>query len=131
MCVVHLESAPSIADCDRVVVTELKWKGQVEWTGIDWSVSVFALGQVGSDGDRKSYLSEAHAMGSRLVEDHILGREEHCQEQEELMPMSSTLKDQEVKELDYSPGRSGTSSATWVGTGVKKVNSSNKDASTT
>ena len=70
-------------------------------------------------------------MGSRLVEDHILGREEHCQEQEELMPMRSTLKDQEVKELDYSPGRSGTSSATWVGTGVKKVNSSNKDASTT
>ena len=60
-------------------------------------------------------------MGSRLVEDHILGREEHCQEQEELMPMSSTLKDQEVKELDYSPGRSGTSSATWVGTGGKKV----------
>ena len=59
-------------------------------------------------------------MGSRLVEDHILGREEHCQEQEELVPMSSTLKDQAVKELDYSSERSGTSSATWVGTGFKK-----------
>ena len=131
MCVVHLESAPSIAGCDRVVGTELKWKERVEGTGIDWAAFGLALGQVGSDEDRTSYLSEAHAMGSRLVEDHILGREEHCQEQEELMPMSSTLKDQEVKELDYSPGRSGTSSATWVGTGVKKVNSSNKDASTT
>ena len=59
-------------------------------------------------------------MGSRLVEDHILGREEHCQEQEEPVPMSSTLKDQAVKELDYSPERIGTSSETWVGTGVKK-----------
>ena len=59
-------------------------------------------------------------MGSRLVEDHILGREEHCREQEEPVPMSSTLKDQLVKELDYSPERSGTSSATWVGTGFRK-----------
>ena len=60
-------------------------------------------------------------MGSRLVEDHILEREEHCQEQEERLPMSSTWMDQVVEELDYSPGRSGTSSATWVGTGGKKV----------
>ena len=59
-------------------------------------------------------------MGSRLIEDHILEREEHCQEQEERLPMSSTWKDQAVKELDCSPGRSGTSSETWVGTGVKK-----------
>ena len=60
-------------------------------------------------------------MGSRLVEDRILGREEHCREQEEPVPMRSTEKDQLVKELDYSPERSGTSSATWVGTGFKKV----------
>ena len=29
-------------------------------------------------------------MGSRLVEDRILGREEHCREQEEPVPMRST-----------------------------------------
>ena len=60
-------------------------------------------------------------MGSRLAEDHIHGREEHCQEQEELVPMSSTLKVQAEEELDYSPERSETSSATWVGTGLEKV----------
>ena len=101
-------------------MTGLKWKEQVEWTGIDWSASVVVQEQVGSDEGRKSYLSEAHVMGSRLVEDHILEREEHCQEQEERLPMSSTWKDQAVKELDCSPGRSGTSSETWVGTGVRK-----------
>ena len=60
-------------------------------------------------------------MGSRLVEDHILEREEHCQEQEERLPMRSTWKGQVVGELDYSPGGSGTNSAAWVGTGGKKV----------
>ena len=60
-------------------------------------------------------------MGSRRLEDHILEREEHCQEQEELVPMSSTMKVQVEGELDCSPERSETSSATWVGTGLEKV----------
>ena len=110
-------------------MTGLKWKEQVEGTGTEWAASV--VRRAGSDEDRTSYLSEAHVMGSRLVEDHILEREEHCQEQEERLPMRSTWKDLVVKELDYSPGGSGTKSATWIGTGVKKFNSSNKDASTT
>ena len=38
--------------------------------------------------------------GSRPVEDRILELEEHCQEQEELMPMSSTMQGQVQKELD-------------------------------
>ena len=58
-------------------------------------------------------------MGSRLAEDHILEREEHCQGQEDSVPMSSTTKVHVVEELDYSPGRSGTRSAAWVGTGEK------------
>ena len=99
-------------------MTGLKWKEQVEGTGTEWAASV--VRRAGSDEDRTSYLSEAHVMGSRLVEDHILEREEHCQEQEERLPMRSTWKDQVVEELDYSPGGSGTNSATWIGTGVKK-----------
>ena len=58
-------------------MTGLKWKEQVEGTGADWSAYVVEL--AGGDEDRISYLSEAHGMGSRLVEDHILEREEHCQ----------------------------------------------------
>ena len=69
--------------------------------------------------DRISYLSGAYAMGSRLAEDHILEREEHCQGQEDSVPMSSTTKVHVVGELDCSPGRSETRSATWVGTGEK------------
>ena len=69
-------------------MTGLKWKEQAEGTGADWSASV--MERAGSDEDRISYLSEAHVMGSRLVEDHILEREEHCQEQEERLPMRST-----------------------------------------
>ena len=69
-------------------MTKRKWKEQAEGTEVDWSVSV--MGRAESDEDRTSYLSEAHVMGSRLVEDHILEREEHCQEQEERLPMRST-----------------------------------------
>ena len=89
------------------------------WTGVEWITS--ADGPDRSDGelDRRMYLSGTRSMGSRPVEDHTLEHEEHCQEQEELVPMSSTLKDQAVKELGYSPERSGTSSATWEDTDSK------------
>ena len=88
-------------------------------------------GQVGIDVDRISYLSGAYAMGSRLAEDHILEREEHCQGQEDSVPMSSTTKVHVAGELDCSPGRSETRSATWVGTGEEIQQLKNHDASTT
>ena len=103
-------------------MTGLMWRKQVEWTGIDWAASASGQGQVGIDGDRISYLSGAYAMGSRRVGDHILEPEEHCQEQEDSVPMSSTTKVHVVGELDCSPGRSETRSATWVKR-AKRVNS--------
>ena len=91
----------------------------MEGTEIDWAASASGQGQVGIDVDRISYLSGAYVMGSRRVGDHILEPEEHCQEQEDSVPMSSTTKVHVVGELDCSPGRSETRSATWVGTGEK------------
>ena len=69
--------------------------------------------------DHISYLSGTRAAGSRPVEDHILEHEEHCQEQEDSLPKSSTTQVHVEGELDCSPERSETSSATWVGTGSK------------
>ena len=94
----------------------------MEWTEIDWAVSASEQGQAGADVDQISYLSEPCVMGSRRVGDHIREPEEHCQEQEDSLPMSSTTKVHVVGELDCSPGRSGTRSATWVGR-VKRSNS--------
>ena len=91
----------------------------MEWTGIDWAASASGQEQVGVDVDQISYLSGTYVMGSRPVEDHTLEHEEHCQEQEDSLPKSSTTQVHVVGELDCSPGRSETSSATWVGTGEK------------
>ena len=112
-------------------MTGLRWRKQVEWTGIDWAASASGQGQVGIDVDRISYLSEPCVMGSRLAGDRILELEERCQEQEDSVPMSSTTKVHVVGELDCSPGRSETRSATWVGTGEKSSTVKNHDASTT
>ena len=94
----------------------------MEWTGIDWAASASGQGQAESDVDQISYLSGPYVMGSRRFGDHILEPEEHCQEQEDSLPMSSTTKVHVVGELDCSPGRSETRSATWVGR-VKRINS--------
>ena len=91
----------------------------MEWTGIDWATSASGQGQVEVDVDQISYLSGTYVMGSRPVGDHTLEHEEHCQEQEDSLPKSSTTQVHVVGELDCSPGRSETSSATWVGTGEK------------
>ena len=69
--------------------------------------------------DQISDLNGTYAMGSRPVEDHTLEHEGHCQEQEDSLPESSTTQVLVVGELDCSPERSETSSATWVGTGSK------------
>ena len=91
----------------------------MEWTGFDWTASASGQGQVEVDVDQISYLNGTYVMGSRPVEDHTLEHEEHCQEQEDSLPKSSTTQVHVVGELDCSPGRSETSSATWVGTGEK------------
>ena len=91
----------------------------MEWTGFDWTTSASGQEQVEVDVDQISYLSGTCVMGSRPVGDHTLEHEEHCQEQEDSLPKSSTTQVHVVGELDCSPGRSETSSATWVGTGEK------------
>ena len=91
----------------------------MEWTGFDWTASASGQGLVEVDVDQISYLNGTYVMGSRPVEDHTLEHEEHCQEQEDSLPKSSTTQVHVVGKLDCSPGRSETSSATWVGTGEK------------
>ena len=91
----------------------------MEWTGIDWAASASGQGLVEVDVDQISYLNGTYVMGSRPVEDHTLEHEGHCQEQEDSLPKSSTTQVHVVGKLDCSPGRSETSSATWVGTGEK------------
>ena len=94
----------------------------MEGTEIEWAAAASGQGQVEGDVDQKSYLSGPCVMGSRRFADHILEHEEHCQEQEDSVPVSSTTKDHVVGELDCSPGGSETRSATWVGR-VKRINS--------
>ena len=48
-------------------------------------------------------LSMACETGSRPVDDPIHGHEERCQEQEGVLPRSSTLQDLVEEELGYSP----------------------------
>ena len=91
----------------------------MEWTGFDWTASASGQGQVEVDVDQISYLSGTYVMGSRPVGDHTLEHEEHCQEQEDSLPKSSTTQVHVEEEQDCSPGRSETSSATWAGTGEK------------
>ena len=77
------------------------------------------LERTASESDRGTNLGETGASGSRPVGDHILEREEHCQEQEDSLPKSSTTQVHVEEEQDCSPERSETSSATWLGTGEK------------
>ena len=91
----------------------------MEWTGFDWTTSAYGPEQVEVEVDQISYLSGTCVTGSRPVGDHILEREEHCQEQEDSLPKNSTTQVQVEEELDCSPGRIETSAATWVGTGSK------------
>ena len=91
----------------------------MEWTVFDWTASAYGPELVEVELDQISYLSGACATGSRPVGDRIHEHEEHCQEQEDSMPKSSTAQVQVEVELDCSPEGSETSSATWVGTGEK------------
>ena len=102
----------------------------MEWTGIDWTTSAYGPEQVEVEVDQISYLSGTCVTGSRPVGDHILGREEHCQELEGSLPKSSTLQVHLEEEQDCSPERSETSSAPWLGTGENST-VKNHDASTT
>ena len=94
----------------------------MEETETEWVAAASEQGQTEVDVDQKSYLSGPCVMGSRRFADHILEHEEHCQEQEDSLPVSSTPKGRVVGELDCSPGGSETRSATWVGR-VKRINS--------
>ena len=91
----------------------------MEWIVFDWTTSAYGPEPVEVELDQISYLSGTCATGSRPVGDHILEHEEHCQEQEDSMPKSSTTQVHVEGELDCSPEKSETSSATWVGTGEK------------
>ena len=102
---------------------EQRWKEEVGWNLVDWRTSAYVPGRTEIELDRVMYLSGTSAAGSRPVGDHILEHEEHCQEQEDSLPKSSTTQVQVEGELDCSPGRIETSAATWVGTGSKKLNS--------
>ena len=84
----------------------------MEETETEWVVDALGLGQTEVAVDQKPYLSGPCVMGSRRFVDHILEHEEHCQEQEELLPRSSTTKGHVVGEVKCSPGRSETSAAT-------------------
>ena len=95
----------------------LRLNGEVGWNLVDWTQVAYGSERTENELDRGMDLSETGASGSRPVEDHILEREEHCQEREDSLPMSSTTQVQVEGELDYSPGRIETSAATWVGTG--------------
>ena len=57
---------------------------------MDWTKGAPGAGKAANESDRGTDLSETGASGSRPVEDHILEHEEHCQEQEDSLPMSST-----------------------------------------
>ena len=57
---------------------------------MDWIEVANGSGRTESELDRGMDLSETGVTGSRPVEDHILEREQHCQEQEDSLPMSST-----------------------------------------
>ena len=94
-------------------------KGEVGWNLVDWTKCAYGSERTENESDRGTDLSETCATGSRPVEDHILEHEEHCQEQEDSLPKSSTTQVQVEGELDCSPGRIETSAATWVGTGSK------------
>ena len=98
---------------------EPRLKGKVEWNVVDWTASAYGPERTESEWDRVMYLSGTSAAGSRPVGDHILEHEEHCQEQEDSLPKSSTTQVQVEGELDCSPGRIETSAATWAGTGSK------------
>ena len=98
---------------------EPRLKGEVGWSLVDWTTSAYGPERTESEFDRGTYLSGTSASGSRPVGDHILEHEEHCQEQEDSLPKSSTTQVQVEGELDCSPGRIETSAATWVGTGAK------------
>ena len=62
----------------------------MEWTAIDWVTSACGPERTEVELDHISYLGGTCATGSRPVGDHILGHEEHCQEQEDSLPKSST-----------------------------------------
>ena len=98
-------------------------KGEVGWSLVDWTTSAYGPERTEGELDHETDLSGARAAGSRPVGDHILEHEEHCQEQEDSLPKSSTTQVQVEGELDCSPGRIETSAATWVGTGSKRLNS--------
>ena len=98
---------------------EPRLKGEVGWSLVDWTTSAYGPERTESEFDRGTYLSGTSASGSRPVGDHILEHEEHCQEQEDSLPKSSTTQVQVEGELDCSPRRIDTSAATWVGTGSK------------
>ena len=89
------------------------------WSAVDWTTSAYGPERTEGELDHETDLSGARAAGSRPVGDHILEHEEHCQEQEDSMPKNSTTQVLVEGELDCSPERSETSSATWVGTGEK------------
>ena len=91
---------------------EQRLKVEVGWNSVDWTTSAHGPERAENELDRGTYLSGTSASGSRPVGDHILEREEHCQEQEDSLPMSSTAQVQVEGELDCSPGRSETSAAT-------------------
>ena len=98
---------------------EQRLKVEVGWNSVDWTTSANGPERTESELDHGTYLSGTSASGSRPVGDHILEREEHCQEQEDSLPKSSTTQVHVEGELDCSPEKSETSSATWVGTGEK------------
>ena len=69
---------------------EPRLKEEVGWSLVDWAVSASELVRTEIGSDHGTSLSETGASGSRPVGDHILEREEHFQEQEDSLPMSST-----------------------------------------
>ena len=91
----------------------------MEWNEADWTTSAYGPERTEVVLDHRPYLSGTRASGSRPVGDHILEHEEHCQEQEDSLPKSSTTQVQVEGELDCSPGRIETSAATWEDTGLK------------
>ena len=84
----------------------------MEESETEWVAAASGQGQTEVVVDQKPYLSGPCVMGSRRFVDHILEHEEHCQEQEDLLPRSSTMEDHVVGDVGCSPGRSETSAAT-------------------
>ena len=91
----------------------------MEWSAVEEASFACGPERTEVEMDQISDLSGTCATGSRPVEDHILEHEERCQEQEDSLPKSSTTQVHVEGELDCSPEKSETSSATWVGTGEK------------